>query len=233
MHHYGLHAICCSLLRLGWQSMLPCVLLLSSLHVLILSQNHPIKILFLIPFVLFVSVIFLISMNLLLIMIGCQIVFLFLDSIHLPCSISSHHLLLFYSHGLLLLLMLIELRNLPYIFRNQGQMQILLIHLFLPLFNLLFIFLFLPMLAFYFSSIFLIFSHSLILFKMLAILPIFIQILFNMFVLLVVEHLSNHFLGYFNLKVTFFTSRWLFVNFLLLIFLVHFLPKFLHVLYFF
>jgi len=129
--------------------------------------------------------------------------------------------------------MLDELRNLPCIFHNQGQMQILLIRLFLPLFDLLFIFLFLPMLACYFSSIFLIFSHFHIIFKVLVLLPIFIHILFNMSVLLVVEHLSHHFLGYFNLQVSFFISRWLFVNFLLLVFLVRLLPKLLHVLYFF
>jgi hypothetical protein len=54
-----------------------------------------------------------------------------------------------------------------------------------------------------------------------------------MSILLVVEHLSHHFLGYFNLQVSFFISQWLFVNFLLLIFLVRLLPKLLHVLYFF
>jgi hypothetical protein len=214
---------------------LPCALLLSFLLFLMLLLTHPITILFLAPFVLLlcVSVIILTSVNLWFIMTKCHTVYGLPDSIGLPYFISSLHLLWFYSRGLLLLLMLDELRNLPCIFHNQGQMQILLIRLFLPLFGLLFIFPFLPMLAFYLSSIFLIFSRFLILFKVLALFLAFIQILFNMFHYLVVEHLSLHFLGYFNLKVSFFTFLWLSVNFLLLVFPARFLPKLLHVLYFF
>ena len=95
MPHCALHAICCSLLILNLQSMMPCVLLVSSLHVLMLSKTHPIKILFLVPSVLplCVSVIILTSVNLLLIMTGRQIVFGLPDSIDLPYSTSSLHLL--------------------------------------------------------------------------------------------------------------------------------------------
>ena len=146
------------------------------------------------------------------------------DSIDLPYSTSSLHLLLFYSHALLLQLMLNELQNLPCIFHNQGQMRILLIHLFLPLFNLPFIFLIQPMLAFYFSSIALIFSQSQIPFYIVALIVVGFEILFNCFL---------YFLGYFIMIVSFSASQKLLANFVLLNFLIHFLPKLLHVLYFF
>lgn len=168
-------------------------------------------------------------------MIACRIAFHFdrLDSIGLPCFASSLRLLLFYLRGLLLLLMLNVLRNLPCIFHNQGQMQILLIRLFPPLFDLLFIFLFLPMLAFLVSSISLIFSRFHQVCKVIVLLVVFNLILLNKVFLLVVEHLFNHFLRYFNFKVSFFVFQWLFLNFLFLVFPAHFLPMILLALYFF